>query len=64
MVAVADRVKETAPEAVEAPLRDGYGVYLLTGDSRSAAEAVAAEVGIGRDRVLAEVLPADKAAVV
>jgi Cu+-exporting ATPase len=64
VVAVADRVKETAPEAVEALRRDGYEVYLLTGDSRSVAEAVAAEVGIGRDRVLAEVLPADKAAVV
>ncbi len=64
VLAVADTVKETAPEAIEALTKAGYAVYLLTGDSRRVAEAVAAEVGIAPDRVIAEVLPADKAAVV
>lgn len=64
VLAVADTVKETAPEAIDALRRHGYAVYLLTGDSRRVADAVAAQVGIDRDRVIAEVLPTDKAAVI
>ncbi len=57
---VADRVKSTSAEAV-AELRElGLTPVLLTGDREATARAVAAEVGI--DRVLAEVLPGDKAA--
>ncbi|MCL6595698.1 MAG: heavy metal translocating P-type ATPase [Firmicutes bacterium] len=64
VIAVADTVKDTAQEAIDALTAAGYAVYLLTGDSRRVAEAVADQVGISRERVIAEVLPADKATVV
>ncbi|WP_062467304.1 heavy metal translocating P-type ATPase [Demequina maris] len=57
-IAVRDRIKDTAPEAVEALHALDVDVVLLTGDNRRAAEAVGASLGI--DRVIAEVLPADK----
>jgi len=57
---VADTVKPTSAEAIAA-LRDlGLRPVLLTGDNRAAAEAVAAEVGIAADDVIAEVLPEEK----
>jgi P-type Cu+ transporter len=59
---VADAVKPTSAQAV-AELRElGLRPVLLTGDNEATARAVADEVGI--DEVIAEVLPADKAAVV
>ena len=59
---IADTPKPSSREAV-ARLRElGLRPVLLTGDNRATAEAVAAEVGI--DEVIAQVLPADKAAVV
>jgi Cu+-exporting ATPase len=57
---VRDTVKPTSAEAVRGLKALGLMPVLLSGDTRAAAEEVAAEVGI--DRVLAEVLPADKAA--
>lgn len=39
----------------------GISVWILTGDNQATAEAVAATVGIGRGKVMASVLPADKA---
>lgn len=59
---VADAVKDTSAEAVRRLRALGLSPILLTGDNRTVAEAVAAEVGI--DEVIAEVMPQDKADVV
>ena len=59
IAAVADPIKESTPEAIAALKRSGVRIVMLTGDSRSTAEAVARQLGI--DEALAEVLPEDKA---
>jgi Cu+-exporting ATPase len=62
VLVVSDTVKPTSAEAIAALKALDLRPVLLTGDNVSTARAVAAEVGI--DEVIAEVLPADKAAVV
>ena len=62
LVAVADPVKQNAREALAALHDDGIRIVMLTGDSRTTADAVARQLGI--DDVLAEVLPDQKAAAV
>jgi Cu+-exporting ATPase len=64
LIALTDRVKPEAAAAVADLRRAGVEVWLLSGDARATALAVAAEVGIAEENVLAEVLPADKAAAV
>ena len=59
LVAVADPIKGTTQEAIEALHADGIRIVMLTGDSETTAWAVAEELGI--DEVFAEVLPEQKA---
>ncbi len=61
-VAIADPIKATTPQALRVLKAVGVRVVMMTGDSKTTAEAVARELGI--DEVVAEVLPADKAEVV
>ena len=56
---VADPIKETTVAALVALHQEGLKIIMLTGDSKTTAEAVAKRLGI--DRVIAEVLPAGKA---
>jgi Cu+-exporting ATPase len=62
LLAVADPVKASTPEAIEALRAEGLRIVMLTGDSRATAMAVARSLGI--DEVIAEVLPDQKAEVV
>jgi Cu+-exporting ATPase len=62
LVGVADPVKARAAEALRALREEGLRVVMLTGDSRTTAEAVARTLGI--DEIIAEVLPEQKADVV
>ncbi|WP_330082960.1 copper-translocating P-type ATPase [Methylocystis iwaonis] len=62
ILAIADPIKETTPEAVQALYRQGVSVVMLTGDNWTSARAVAKRLGI-KD-VEAEILPEDKSKVV
>jgi Cu+-exporting ATPase len=59
LIGVADPLKETALEAIRELHREGLRIVMLTGDSRTTANAVATKLGI--DKVIAEVLPTQKA---
>jgi Cu+-exporting ATPase len=58
LLGVADPMRPTTPEAIRQLHGDGVRIVMLTGDSRTTAEAVAHRLGI--DEVMAEVLPTEK----
>jgi Cu+-exporting ATPase len=62
LIAIADPVKPSTPEALRALHADGIKVIMLTGDNRTTAKAVASKLGL--NEVEAEVLPDQKSAVV
>ncbi len=59
LIAVADQLKETSVDVVKKLQQMGISVYMITGDNRKTAQAIAKKVGIVH--VLAEILPQDKA---
>jgi P-type Cu+ transporter len=59
IIGVADTIKEGSREAISQLHRLGLTVIMMTGDNNATAQAIAREVGV--DRVMAEVLPGDKA---
>jgi Cu+-exporting ATPase len=62
LLGVADPIKESTRDAIQMLHRDGVRIAMVTGDSRTTAEAVARELGI--DEVKAEILPEQKGEVV
>ena len=64
LIALGDPVKPTSAAAVRALTDSGIEVWLVTGDARATAEAVARQVGIPAERIEAEARPGEKAATI
>ena len=62
LIAISDPIRPSTPETIQALQADGIRLVMLTGDSRTTAEAVARQIGISE--VIAEVLPTEKHATI
>jgi Cu+-exporting ATPase len=62
LIGLSDTIKPESAAAVKRLRRAGLQVWMISGDRRATAQKIGAEVGIGPDRILADVLPAEKAA--
>lgn len=62
IISVADTIKQTSPQAIAKMKSLGINVYMLTGDNRLTADYIGEKAGV--DKVIAEVMPGDKASVV
>lgn len=63
-IAVSDPIKATSKQAIQTLHEQGVVVYLLTGDNKRAAQSIGKQVGIDAKRIIAEVLPEEKASVI
>ncbi|MEM5802543.1 MAG: heavy metal translocating P-type ATPase [Candidatus Aenigmatarchaeota archaeon] len=61
LIAIADTLKEFSKEAVKELKRMGKEVWMITGDNERTAKAIASQIGIDEDKIMAQVLPQDKA---
>jgi Cu+-exporting ATPase len=61
LLAIADTIKPESVEAVRRLQTAGLDVWMLTGDRTAVAEAIGVAIGIGPDRILADVRPGEKA---
>jgi len=64
VLGIVDPVKGSTVEAIQRLQADGLQIVMVTGDSRATAEAVASELGLSPENVVADVLPADKRRIV
>lgn len=63
-IAVADKIKPEAKQAVDDLVAQGIEVYLMTGDNQKTAQVIGRQLGLSADQIFAEVLPKDKASYV
>ena len=63
-IAVSDPIKATSKQAIQTLHEQGVAVYLLTGDNKRAAQSIGKQVEIDAKRIIAEVLPEEKASVI
>ena len=64
IIAVSDTIKKEAKEVIEALKQEGITPYMVTGDNKKTAEAIAKQAGINLNHVYSKILPDEKASIV